>query len=1139
MRKIYLLFLFILCGITGTFAQTSGSEVLNESFEGAIFPPDNWLQKMASGTVSWSQMADPDPEFATDNKVISFEDYGNMDAYFITPQLYPTSENNQLEFRVKSGKYHFSGVELKVLVSTDYTNTDDFTTELLTLESGAAASDTGVVKEWVTHTIDLSDFNNQPVYVAFEAVGYTRGNFCIDDVSGVLVSQYENDLQVQDIVLPGNDPFIMENDEVSVSSTFKNNGTLDITDKVISVKIDGVESATETISLLAGEEITITKVLTLTKGNHYISFTCPDDDFLNNNEQGGYVMAYPTDALLESFEGESFPPMYWTSEGSWASGSYNSTHGTKNINCYKAGYKLITPKVNVLLGDSLCFDAVVSGTLEVASSVDGINWDVIESIELSGVYTANTYTIHFDDLENTDLVGKRYFAFELQGQYPSAYLDNVYGPAMVPVTDDFEMQDFQITNTASLYEGSEISFTAHVKNKGIAAASKNITLSINDNIVVEGITTGVIQPDGEEDVNFTWTPEVSYANAVFTAAIDADDYDGNNVLKQSVLIYSTTAMTLPYETDFEDLTQFPDFWSVGVNNGTTWQMKASDKFYSPTTTAHSGRSLIYFEASKPDTKVDLITPNLDLSERFYKVSFWLFREDFDYYMSREDKVDIYVSDVPNADNATLFGTVNRSTFMEPVIDEGGWHYYEFWADCENISEGFFIFQGVSSGSYRNVYIDDLKIEQGSSYDLSVIEPENHSVLWGNETIQSDIDISFANSGALDVTNATINWSIDEVEQPDVIWSGVLAYNDTISINIASALELSTNVTHTIDITIVVDGETVTDNNSKQIVIDARSAYALPYAEGFESSNTSFDYWTNVDADGDGFKWELSTENYTEGSQAIRSASFDDNNGEGLSPDNWLITPGILISTDAAQITFDVGTTDAQYFAEKYEVLVSESMDLDSFTPLYTETFEKAEFKTVSVDLNNYKNKVVFIAFRHYDTTEKWFLNLDNVKVYSLNKIATFTVTANSLPLADAQISIEGIDEPYTTNAEGKAYIDIADGVYNYTISMDGYTSAEGQFEMAGEDISVDVTIVATAISQTQKSDVKVYPNPFSSQINISSANEIASVSLYNAAGIEVIKQKETTIQTGGLARGIYLLVIEYANGDKVIQKLTK
>ncbi|MBS2100885.1 T9SS-dependent choice-of-anchor J family protein [Carboxylicivirga linearis] len=864
MKKIYFLFLFILVGMNAAIAQVAGSS-LNEDFSGDAFPPVNWKEKLLSGSINWTVLDEPGNETA--NRVAGFSGYGNTDDFLITPQLLPTNDNNQIQFRIRSGEYNYEGVSLHILISTGYTDFADFSTELLTLSTGAETTADGITTDWEYHTIDLSDYVDSPVYIAFEAVGYISTTFYIDDVTGVAQAQYNNDLQVQNLELPSDNPFIYENDQITVSTTIKNLGSNSVVDSPVRFDLDGVEYVVQNISLTEGEEITVSKQITASKGSHQITVSISSDDFEANNSLEGSVFLYPEDALLESFEGDVFPPVYWTIEGEeiWSAANFNQSHGDFSASCTSSGYKLITPKLDVALGDSLCFDAYISGTLEVASSVDGRNWEVIKTIELSDIYDVLSYQINFDANENTGFVGSRYFSFEIVGEYGYLYLDKVYGSTPLPVVDDLELVDFGVTNTSSFYANDPINFSIKVHNNGESALEKEISLSVNGTVISDGLTTGVVEPASDVEISFQWTPDQGYVYALFDIAIEPDDYYGNNTGSFAKIIYSSEAMELPFETSFEDWYTFPDFWTVDASTSTTW-MQLTGNLYGPNATANNGDAVLGF-SSYDYVNANMITPNISLSGDYYKVSFWMYRDDMEYYLDTDDKVNVYFNENPVVENAILIGSVSRSIAIEPAVEQAGWYQYQFLADCSDLTEGFFIFEGVGQSTYRQIYIDDLSIK--AVYDV------------------------------------------------------------------------------------------------------------------------------------------------------------------------------------------------------------------------------------------------------------------------------TFAITNNSKAIENAELTIDGQEGTLVTGADGKIVTQLSDGVYNYTVTTVDYETVVGQFEVNGSNENVDIQLVSTDISSNPEKGMLVYPNPFDSQITISTSSGVKSISMYDVSGNEVVKQSNLIINTSKLEKGVYIVVIECTNGEKIIKKLTK
>ncbi len=151
-------------------------------------------------------------------------------------------------------------------------------------------------------------------------------------------------------------------------------------------------------------------------------------------------------------------------------------------------------------------------------------------------------------------------------------------------------------------------------------------------------------------------------------------------------------------------------------------------------------------------------------------------------------------------------------------------------------------------------------------------------------------------------------------------------------------------------------------------------------------------WVNIDADGDGYAWEdgatlLGPGNGHGGSDGmVLSRSYVNQMGP-LEPDNYLVTPTVHIpGAGGYNLTFWVCGQDASYAAEHYAVYaghVENGVFVPSGNALFEETIgskEQSPWLQKSVNLDAFKGQDIQIAFRHYDCTDMFYLDLDDVKI---------------------------------------------------------------------------------------------------------------------------------------------------------------
>ena len=141
-------------------------------------------------------------------------------------------------------------------------------------------------------------------------------------------------------------------------------------------------------------------------------------------------------------------------------------------------------------------------------------------------------------------------------------------------------------------------------------------------------------------------------------------------------------------------------------------------------------------------------------------------------------------------------------------------------------------------------------------------------------------------------------------------------------------------------------------------------------------------WTAINNDTDTYNWQLSTGtangDETTQSNVMTSASWISGVG-ALSPDNWLITPEVELG---GTLTFEAWGQDPNYPSEPFAVYVgpANAQSTSDFTQVMSRTVATADRLTYTVDLSRYAGQTGHIAFRHYDITDMFRLNLDNVKV---------------------------------------------------------------------------------------------------------------------------------------------------------------
>lgn len=247
---------------------------------------------------------------------------------------------------------------------------------------------------------------------------------------------------------------------------------------------------------------------------------------------------------------------------------------------------------------------------------------------------------------------------------------------------------------------------------------------------------------------------------------------------------------------------------------------------------------------------------------------------------------------------------------------------------------------------------------------------------------------------------------------------------------------------------------------------------FPWTEDFEGGSMPTGF-TTIDNDGDGNNWtyhmNTGSGNFSahSGNGVVVSASYENT---ALTPDNWMILPAFTLPANATGYSLSwwaVGQ-DASWAAEHYSVYVATSNTVAAFTAtnavydgVSTSTYTKQ-----TVDLSSYAGQTIYIAFRHWNITDMFYLNIDDIRVggpefpeltlvgpravvLSNAPTATYTVTTAATTIAwyldGVQQSATGNTFTYTfttagsytvkvgvTNTVGTAYDSIVVNVVNNT-----------------------------------------------------------------------------------------------------------
>ena len=239
---------------------------------------------------------------------------------------------------------------------------------------------------------------------------------------------------------------------------------------------------------------------------------------------------------------------------------------------------------------------------------------------------------------------------------------------------------------------------------------------------------------------------------------------------------------------------------------------------------------------------------------------------------------------------------------------------------------------------------------------------------------------------------------------------------------------------------------------------------------FHDSTLPNNGWIAIDSDGDGYNWMYAKDFY-EGfysldgadGECVTSASYRNDVGP-LNPDNWLISPAITVSSNT-QFNYFIAGQDPSYCSEYYGVFISTTSqtDLSSFHKVHSETVNTGgeTYTGRFVDLRPYAGQTIYIAFRHYNCTDMYWLNLDGLS------IAPYT---GSYPVVPPKIiRVKGQDRYQTSIQVALKLLEEANGAYyNNVIIATGDNFPDA---LAGSSLSTKYNLPIILVSAKKPSSI--------------------------------------------------------------------
>ena len=221
-------------------------------------------------------------------------------------------------------------------------------------------------------------------------------------------------------------------------------------------------------------------------------------------------------------------------------------------------------------------------------------------------------------------------------------------------------------------------------------------------------------------------------------------------------------------------------------------------------------------------------------------------------------------------------------------------------------------------------------------------------------------------------------------------------------------------------------------------------------------------WLTIDADGDGYEWSVAVAGLVglySHDCCWNSFSWDLRTGP-LVPDNWLISPKVNLQ---GVLKFSIwGELDSYPDSIMPYVCIGNPESIDDFVALADRDFFTTSTKTeYIIDLSAYEGKQGHIAFRHYNSIDQYYVNLDDIFIgYPEGNVIEPVPWNYVYGLEDAHCTIEGLT-PETTYEVQVQGLNTATDATSWTdlvlFTTDEYQIAYGDVNKDGKVTIKDVT----------------------------------------------------------------------------------
>ena len=324
---------------------------------------------------------------------------------------------------------------------------------------------------------------------------------------------------------------------------------------------------------------------------------------------------------------------------------------------------------------------------------------------------------------------------------------------------------------------------------------------------------------------------------------------------------------------------------------------------------------------------------------------------------------------------------------------------------------------------------------------------------------------------------------------------------------------------------------------------------------YNFDNSSIEGLMLIDNDGDGNNWMLGSVAMTTGyghngsNDMILSKSYDNNTG-ALTPDNYIVFPQSNV-VNGSTFSFYACGQDASWASEHFGVAVSTTgTNASDFTTISEWTMtakggakavrdgrDQGNWYEYTVDLSDYAGQPIYIAIRHFNCTDMFYLDVDDVTLSNPAKGNRDGILSYNI-----YRSTDNVDYALVGNVPGTAteYFDNpGEGTFYYQVTA-VYANCESEPAISGEDPNVNYVMVGRTGIGENSTEVNLFPNPTKGNVTIQAMNmhRVTVVSVLGQVVFDTeLEQDEYILNMAQFNTGMYMVRV-YTEEGVTVKRVT-